>query len=643
MPSKISISGGQFQDAAGNPVASGHLVLTLSQNANVSGTAQVVRANPITIDLDSSGNAASTAIWGNDNLTPSGTTYNALVFDVGGGIVYGPETWSLTGAGPIDLSTVTPATSSVSYSGAVVLAPTGNQSVTVGDILPASGNSTQALGSTAAPWNIQARSLNTVLFAENFSGADIGAKINAAHTALPSTGGKIVLPAGSQSMSTAVNFATASKPVLVAGSVAGSTVLNYSGTGAAFTFNCDQGAGGMQNLSIVGPGSGGSTTGILVGGTNGAAHHVFDGLRIESFGTGVSFGNSAYVLMFRDCRIYGNGTAVNFPSGLTNSGENITFLHCVFSGNGGTSSDVTLVGPGGLTFEACSFDQSHLVLSNNLGSGCWCQLVNCHHENPQAAQTAAWVQNNGYYFVEMNGVYINDFTTAPTNFIAATAGDTVTIGNVYQSSSGTVAAAVAVGGNGRFTAFGTRQGFGGVTAQYSKSSGARINVRDTYTGFDLEDIATATHDVAFGVDTQGSNPNRVRIGGAMPNLNFYAWTGSGANMTPFQIAGNNSGQLNFLTGSNAAVGSETYSTTMLQLTSSGATIPGTLTVQSATPTGSGSSLGIGNTTGFGNGTSGTAVTTSLKGTGSGPATPQTVVKYLEIDLAGTKYWIPLVQ
>jgi len=69
----------------------------------------------------------------------------------------------------------------------------------------------------------------------------------------------------------------------------------------------------------------------------------------------------------------------------------------------------------------------------------------------------------------------------------------------------------------------------------------------------------------------------------------------------------------------------------------------TVEITGATPTGTGTKLGLGNTTGFGNGAAATPVTTTLLGTGSGPANPQTVVKYLEIDLGGTKYWLPLVQ
>lgn len=61
-----------------------------------------------------------------------------------------------------------------------------------------------------------------------------------------------------------------------------------------------------------------------------------------------------------------------------------------------------------------------------------------------------------------------------------------------------------------------------------------------------------------------------------------------------------------------------------------------------TPTGAGTALGLGNTTGFGNGASG-AVTVLAQGTGTGPATPGTVVNFLEIDLGGVKWWAPLCQ
>jgi hypothetical protein len=51
----------------------------------------------------------------------------------------------------------------------------------------------------------------------------------------------------------------------------------------------------------------------------------------------------------------------------------------------------------------------------------------------------------------------------------------------------------------------------------------------------------------------------------------------------------------------------------------------------------------GTTTGFGTGGAGTAVTTTTKGGGTGPTTAQTIVQYLEVNINGTNYWIPLTQ
>lgn len=48
-------------------------------------------------------------------------------------------------------------------------------------------------------------------------------------------------------------------------------------------------------------------------------------------------------------------------------------------------------------------------------------------------------------------------------------------------------------------------------------------------------------------------------------------------------------------------------------------------------------------TGFGNGASGTAMTTTAQGTGTGPTQPQTIVKHLRIHLGNEVFWLPLVK
>jgi hypothetical protein len=82
--------------------------------------------------------------------------------------------------------------------------------------------------------------------------------------------------------------------------------------------------------------------------------------------------------------------------------------------------------------------------------------------------------------------------------------------------------------------------------------------------------------------------------------------------------------------------------TPFNLSGTSLSLLGSLILKGATPTTAASQLGIGTSTGFGTGTAGTAVTTTTLGGGSGPTTAETVVKYLEIDLAGTKFWIPLM-
>ena len=51
---------------------------------------------------------------------------------------------------------------------------------------------------------------------------------------------------------------------------------------------------------------------------------------------------------------------------------------------------------------------------------------------------------------------------------------------------------------------------------------------------------------------------------------------------------------------------------------------------------------LGSPIGFGTGSAGTTVTTTTKGGGTGPTNPQTVVRYQQISISGTTYWIPLM-
>lgn len=98
----------------------------------------------------------------------------------------------------------------------IITNPPGNQSIVVGDLLPASGNTSQSLGTSGAIWNgvfgsLTAASLyngsaNTVVFVSQMAGTDIGAKINAADAAIGSSNAGTIVLDVSGSMTTNVTI-----------------------------------------------------------------------------------------------------------------------------------------------------------------------------------------------------------------------------------------------------------------------------------------------------------------------------------------------------------------------------------------------------------------------------------------------------
>ena len=146
---KIAISNGSFQDGEGNSLAGGQLILQLNTDAVVVGTGQIISQLPVAITLDSSGNAPSTSIWFNDQLSPSGTVYIARLFSADGQAVWAAaQNWSFTGSSAINLDTMLPTSQSVSYSNPIITTPSADQTISADNLLPASGNTSQSLGLT---------------------------------------------------------------------------------------------------------------------------------------------------------------------------------------------------------------------------------------------------------------------------------------------------------------------------------------------------------------------------------------------------------------------------------------------------------------------------------------------------------------
>jgi hypothetical protein len=99
------ITGGAFQDAAGNPVAFGNLVMLLSQDAKLVTTGKVVQAIRKFIPLDANGNISGTQyVIPNDVLVPSGTTYKVWVQKFDGTQVWGPHNETVLSTSPFSIN-----------------------------------------------------------------------------------------------------------------------------------------------------------------------------------------------------------------------------------------------------------------------------------------------------------------------------------------------------------------------------------------------------------------------------------------------------------------------------------------------------------------------------------------------------------
>jgi hypothetical protein len=177
-------------------------------------------------------------------------------------------------------------------------------------------------------WFVDPNSLGPVIRADLMPGADAGAKIQAAHDALPSTGGTALMGfEGQQDFTTPIVI---TKPVILEGLGRHATVLHFTPTtGTAITVTVPSGTNRshvvLEDFSLIGAGkSTGTTTGILV--TDGVGFRAanlyleafsVDGLAItgdSALGTNTNM-SSADGMYVRDVggnaiRLYGNNCNV---------------------------------------------------------------------------------------------------------------------------------------------------------------------------------------------------------------------------------------------------------------------------------------------------------------------------------------------
>lgn len=279
----------------------------------------------------------------------------------------------------------------------------------------------------------------------------------------------------------------------------------------------------------------------------------------------------------------------------------------VFSGTVELLNALTSLGGAALVFASGSAGQVYPVTSvanavGNLTTYNYTAVSGGQPQGPQNITIAGFVAhagNNGTFVVQ--SATLTTVTVYNSGGIAETQAATATLDGTYVGNQGQPGFSYANGNinSAQFPIAGTSYAipnqFSSLPMTPSFTSIVKGDVVDAGYWRHLNDGATGNHGLEIGsiIDSTGSTPVTFQLG--------------------------------HFNGASSAVLS----------------VP--LTVKGTPPTGTTGQISFGGAVGFGNGSSGTAVTTTTKSTGSGPATPQTIVGYYEIDVAGTKAWVPYVQ
>lgn len=217
---------GPILDVNGNVYSSAKVEASLDQSAIGSGTGPALIGGTsvfqtiVNGETDSFGNLTLTLADVNQ-ITPSGCVWDFSVVSSGGLVGFTLQNQVITGA-----------TQNIATAMRAASAPLGNQFTpgTVPGNLTINGN-LGVNGSTTT------QSLNGTFFADQFAGADMGAKINAAIAAMPAIGGILNATAFNGTQSAAATINISKRVLLQLGSVtlqlAGSPGINLSANGAA--------------------------------------------------------------------------------------------------------------------------------------------------------------------------------------------------------------------------------------------------------------------------------------------------------------------------------------------------------------------------------------------------------------------------
>lgn len=413
-------------------------------------------------------------------------TVNQVPLGTAGGIYTPTNTTSLPGVQPTVTLTTTGSSGAATFTGNVLNIPqytsTGgtfpftslpgyNATSTplglIGGFFSTASSTINAQLQVTGQATSSIQNFNTVEDASTYPGANMGAKINAAYAACPSTGCRITVPAGTFLFNTPIVFGTNGKAPDLYCPVGGGfynnsgTVLQYTGTtGTSTSINTNNYVSGggpeIDNCSFVGPvgtaqpgAISTSTDGIYLGGSAGAFGAHLDNVHISGFGTGLDVGSNVSFLNVTHSVINKNAVQISFPNVSGANGENNRITDSVLAdGNnnlfGNSISNycinIQLSGNVQTVFIGDSFDDCQIYINQSGGTANVTEVTNSHFENPNLSQTSydyvSMLSNQpADTYISTGNTYMNDFTSGlSTEFIlngghVASQGDNVEINN----------------------------------------------------------------------------------------------------------------------------------------------------------------------------------------------------------------------
>ena len=392
-----TIQNGGFTNTLGTALT-GNLLLVLSQDAKVAVAPNQLAPVSARIPI-AGGNIAPTLIYFNDELLPNNTYYTATVYDATGNKVYGPEIWSLTGTGPLDLGTLTPLLISPDplFSNPVLQNPAQAQTITGFGLTLATSAPLTVLGGLTANKMEGIQYVDSTL---SRGGVDICDETNKAYAALPTAGGEIYIAAGSYACTVNIAFGTSGKVVRFHGAGMTATTITWSnGAGTHLTLdtgNTTNQYSVLEDFFIQDSSSAPSSTCLAVGTVNFTKSAQIN--RVAIFGCKIGAQEQGLLTAYDHVYIQGQNLASTSGLKVTTTGDSPHFTNGSIAGYA-LLLDNSSPSNGPITFSNTQFSgpsangTAYLALTNEV------EVSQCHFTNgasfPQAtyfALAAAFAQ-----------------------------------------------------------------------------------------------------------------------------------------------------------------------------------------------------------------------------------------------------------